>query len=418
MKNQMKGKKGITLIALIVTIIVLLILAGVTIATLTGDNGLLKKATNAKETSTNGEIEEEIKLAWNKVYSDAYLNNYTPAQKANALKEELEKNKPEETVTFDEERVTVEYRGKKIVITDTGEMRIRGEMKTITAGQKAPVYENAKYISGDYTAIIPAGFTVSNEPEERSIETGLVIKDDAGNEFVWIPVEIPWKNDKSKKIKLLRYEFDTNGSPGNYSGGYIEEDSTNLTELKNYGNTIAKNIKQFISLTNSAGGFYIGRYEARKNSSGKLTENVTDDVWGDITQPNAAIQSRAMYSNSCFESDLINSYAWDTATLFLQEYDNRSFKRLVYSREYGAYRVNGSIAVKGATADKICNVYEMSTNYCEMTTETSNDSNNPCVFRGGWKWNTTDDGYVSFRGSVREDFQQYNASFRPILYIK
>ena len=43
MKNQMKGKKGITLIALVITIVVLLILAGVTIATLTGDNGLLQK---------------------------------------------------------------------------------------------------------------------------------------------------------------------------------------------------------------------------------------------------------------------------------------------------------------------------------------------------------------------------------------
>ena len=44
MKNHVKGKKGITLIALVITIIVLLILAGVTIATLTGDNGILKQA--------------------------------------------------------------------------------------------------------------------------------------------------------------------------------------------------------------------------------------------------------------------------------------------------------------------------------------------------------------------------------------
>ena len=42
-KNELKNKKGITLIALVITIVVLLILAGVSIATLTGPNGLLTK---------------------------------------------------------------------------------------------------------------------------------------------------------------------------------------------------------------------------------------------------------------------------------------------------------------------------------------------------------------------------------------
>ena len=53
----------------------MLILAGVTIATLTGDNGLLQKGQDANIKSTDGEIEEEIRLAWNKVYADAYINN-------------------------------------------------------------------------------------------------------------------------------------------------------------------------------------------------------------------------------------------------------------------------------------------------------------------------------------------------------
>ena len=43
-----KNTKGITLIALVITIIVLLILAGVSIAMLTGDNGILTQAQNAK----------------------------------------------------------------------------------------------------------------------------------------------------------------------------------------------------------------------------------------------------------------------------------------------------------------------------------------------------------------------------------
>ena len=54
-KERKKQAKGITLIALVITIIVLLILAGVTIATLTGDNGILKQADKAKTETTMGE---------------------------------------------------------------------------------------------------------------------------------------------------------------------------------------------------------------------------------------------------------------------------------------------------------------------------------------------------------------------------
>lgn len=72
-KEIIKRSGGITLIALVITIIVLLILAGVTIATLTGDNGILTKATGAKNTANEAEIEEKIKLA----YEDYYLGQHT-----------------------------------------------------------------------------------------------------------------------------------------------------------------------------------------------------------------------------------------------------------------------------------------------------------------------------------------------------
>ncbi|WP_304681374.1 hypothetical protein [uncultured Clostridium sp.] len=60
--SKNKLNKGITLIALVITIIGLLILAGVTIATLTGDNGILGKAIQAKEENKKGTAEEKIKL--------------------------------------------------------------------------------------------------------------------------------------------------------------------------------------------------------------------------------------------------------------------------------------------------------------------------------------------------------------------
>ena len=65
MKINLKKNKGITLIALVITIIVLLILAGVSIATLTGNNGILSQAQKASEETKIAEEKEQIGLAWN-----------------------------------------------------------------------------------------------------------------------------------------------------------------------------------------------------------------------------------------------------------------------------------------------------------------------------------------------------------------
>ncbi len=66
----MKKQNGITLIALVITIIVLLILAGVSIAMLTGDNGILTKAKGANETTLQAEVEESIKLGLAEILAD------------------------------------------------------------------------------------------------------------------------------------------------------------------------------------------------------------------------------------------------------------------------------------------------------------------------------------------------------------
>ena len=63
MKINLKKERGITLIALVITIIVLLILAGVTIASITGENGILSKATQASQKTTQEKEREEIKMA-------------------------------------------------------------------------------------------------------------------------------------------------------------------------------------------------------------------------------------------------------------------------------------------------------------------------------------------------------------------
>ena len=67
----MKEQKGITLIALVITIIVLLILAGVSIAMLTGNNGVLTKATTAKSETAVAEVKEQVMLAMNEILMNA-----------------------------------------------------------------------------------------------------------------------------------------------------------------------------------------------------------------------------------------------------------------------------------------------------------------------------------------------------------
>ena len=74
MKVGKSKNKGITLIALVITIIVLLILAGVTIATLTGDNGILTQAQNAKERTEEAEKEEKTNLAQTEDFINEYVN--------------------------------------------------------------------------------------------------------------------------------------------------------------------------------------------------------------------------------------------------------------------------------------------------------------------------------------------------------
>lgn len=87
MKENLKGKKGITLIALVITIIVLLILAGVSIAMLTGQNGLLSQAINAKDETIIAEEKEQVEVA----YASANIKKRGEDVTQKDLQEELDK---------------------------------------------------------------------------------------------------------------------------------------------------------------------------------------------------------------------------------------------------------------------------------------------------------------------------------------
>ena len=79
----MKGNKGITLIALVVTIIVLLILAGAAIAMLTGDNSILKRAQSTQAYTAIGAAKDEVNLAYNAAFADYLKAKYEASNTVN-----------------------------------------------------------------------------------------------------------------------------------------------------------------------------------------------------------------------------------------------------------------------------------------------------------------------------------------------
>lgn len=134
----MKNNKGITLIALVITIIVLLILAGVTIAMLSGDNGILTKASKAVEDTDEADKKEEVSRAINELMTEYYdakyvSNTLTPADQTSA-DYVLANIANKTTATADKTARTIttatDKKGKKYKITYTGDKL--GEWEEVT----------------------------------------------------------------------------------------------------------------------------------------------------------------------------------------------------------------------------------------------------------------------------------------------
>ena len=201
-KKIFKSTKGITLIALVVTIIILLILAGVSIAMLTGNNGVLTQAKSAKENTRVGEVQEKVKLAAQAALT-ANLGNGIEKEK---FQEELN------NMFTQGEQVSLEYdeTNKKYTVTvdkyevEVSNMGAVGEAKEATIQAKLTLtYKNTEQKAGENVAKvvdknvpIPTNFYYVGGTKD----TGVVISDNSadenqgvdsnlsGNQFVWVPV--------------------------------------------------------------------------------------------------------------------------------------------------------------------------------------------------------------------------------------
>ena len=427
-KQKLKESKGITLIALVITIIVLLILAGVTIATLTGDNGILKKAGDAKTQTEQAKEDENLKIAIAGSYgTDGKLN----------LKD-LKDNLENQGIDYDK--------------NNTGfplEVTVNGEKKKIDANgniiesiqslkTKGTVFKDTTTLEDTYgnQVTIPKGFKIASD-SATDVTGGIVIEDATytntiGSQFVWIPVgtgenAIKKANKEKVDIALGRYEF-TQNSDGTIKTSKFSEsgwtEDTTASHNSSYKKAIAKDIEQFKTSANSNHGYYIGRYEAGKtDNDGFMVCKSEQKVWNNITQPKASEVSRNMYgSEAKVTSDLINSYAWDTAIVFIQkcgtESNSSTYSLTVGQSSTSTLQTTGTNILKATSkVDKQCNIFDMAGNCEEWTTETSSSSSSgsPCVSRGGsYAFSNYDTSDRSIGTTFHDNI---NLSFRPLLYL-
>ena len=370
----------------ILNIIVLLILAGVKIATLTGDNGILKKAGDAKTQTEQAKADENLKIAIAGSYgTDGKLN-------LKDLKDNL-KNQGISYTGSNEFPLEVTVNGEKKKIDTNG--NIIESIQSLKT--KGTVFKDTTTLEDTYgnQVKIPKGFKIAND-SATDVTGGIVIEDATytktiGSQFVWIPVgtgknAIKKANKETVDIALGRYEFTKNSdgtiTTSEYSGSFRED--TTASHISSCENAIAKDIEQFKTSVKNNHGYYIGRYEAGitgydgfDEDNGKWTgTNIQvvckagQEVWNYITQPKASEVSRNMYgSEAKVTSDLINSYAWDTAMVFVQKCGTER-NSSTYSYTCGCSSTSTSEPQTTGTnileatnkGDKQCNIFDMAGN--------------------------------------------------------
>ena len=432
-----KEMKGITLVALVVTIVVLLILAGVSINLVLGDNGIITKAKEAQRKSAEASQNDLIGM--------------------NELAQQLEE-------------------------------QINGSTGSGNGGKPEP--ETVPYLPSDDF----------HYDTSTSVDTGLVIQDANGNEYVWVVVPRTTAVYKTTGLgkttftdadytsienDLKEYTKTYRGSTS-YSDTYTADDKNvgwfaDATAYNNLKNSMLKSVYE-------NGGFYVGRYEAGintttgtnrtsntdKNSDGKYTiegmptpvskadaypytcvtrtqaQNLASNVnlgiktsslmfgvqWDlvlafmskdtakiistdDLTSNSTKIGN---YSNATFQLSQTGKYAtssygrlsstWNPSTTATTNFVDSSRNKIAQSL------IGNGILVTTGTSEqnKVMNIYDIAGNVDEWTLEWTSYTNDPCAYRGGDYAHAGSDGPAAFRNNNSTDGSSYGVGFRVSLF--
>jgi hypothetical protein len=297
-RMDLRNKRGITLIALVITIIVLLILAGITINLTIGEGGIITIAQQAGKNYVQASVDEQTDL------SD--LTGYLNA-KTTAVGEKVADITKITTIDGEETMLTI---GRKI---------------SDGTGSTLPVPTGFYYVGGT----VASGAVISDNAEDENKYKGQTVvgTDLVGNQYVFIPVD----------GTSLKYEQD-HTYDSKHSGSYTTK-RTDWTNKDASGNDTswsedAESLAENTASVQTYGGFYIGRYEAGYpetiTSGTTVVAKTLNDTqvpvskagyaaWNFISQANAKKVSERLYSSesSSVTSKLIDSYAWDTTCRWL-----------------------------------------------------------------------------------------------------
>ena len=299
--------------------------------------------------------------------------------------------------------------------------------------QDGPEYSTTTTIQDDLgnSVVIPGGFHLDKDSGTK-VEEGIIIEDANGNQFVWIPtgtynVTESVDNDGTKDGKLTnnlaRRIFTSSGSTeitASNGDGVIENyyygegDSRSVAYSQIAAFKASANPKSETNL-NGRGGFYIGRYEQGTGNVCKAGVAPYTSIMRHI----AKSQAEAMYSgkNNNVVSQLISSYAWDTALNFICQTNSEGYiLATTTSSSYGNIGTDSKQNTGIYSQDNYSNIHDLLGNCSEWTTEYSGNIGQICVTRGGYcyyKWD-----YAARRYMMTDAVLGESISFRIQLYVK
>ena len=378
-QNQ-KFNQGITLVALVVTIVVLLILSSVSLNLVLGDNGIIVKAKEAAETTAAAQEKE--------------------AMERNLLEKELENSLSTPAVEP-------------------------------TDGVKIPT--GFYYVGGTKAS----GIVISdNKNDKNKYRNQKVVGTDLlGNQYVWIPCTT---DSSSSDLQYARTEWGVEVD-GDDNSRAIKDELTLTDASVTYSDAdtanginadVSKEIVAQIKAEKASvaqyGGYYIGRYEVGKNGDTAVVK-YDQTPYAEITWSTAYGLAKKIITNSEVNSYLCSSYAWDTAVNFIQ--NNSTAKNYATSIEgfngnwnpQAVKDPSGNVIKPAGTSQQLntglttqfCNIFDMGGNEAEFTTELNPGTSETVVLRGGgynyhygpagYRWDSVSGGasiVVGFRATL------------------
>ena len=371
----MKKNKGITLVALVVTIVVLLILAGVSINLVLGNNGIIAKAKDA-ETKSAEASQNDLKGM-------------------NGLVSEME--------------------GALAGNGSTGSGSGNGN----TGSGNNFVTKNTEVTYPDGKVWIPEGFKIA-KGSASTVQGGVVIEDKDGNQFVWVPVAT------LADYKRTWYTGEDPFSDSDYSEALPEDEKTSVEKYKGFyigryeagdkENTEAKTLRSSNDVTktvtikaNQAPYNYVTRTQAKSLAEGFATKQ-----------------------GYKAKTKLVSSYAWDTTIAFIEKtvnnYGSSSSQGNYYNTSVNYKDItdeskpektkaeNSSLLVATGQTTPVCNIYDMGGNVFELTTEFSSDTYNPSAKRGG-NYSTSFASYPAGSRDHDSGYAHVSVGFRLTLFM-